>query len=334
MLIIACPVFASKKPAIPVQVALVKQIDFSPQFKTYGEIQSRQQVALKADYAGYVEQIDFKSGDYVKKGAPLITINRGKLTAKYLSQAAQFHDAQLHLERVSKLRAKGYASKTEYDTVVALFRKAKTALDVAQINLKHSMIRAPFDGYLGIRKVSVGDYVQPSTMLVTLSALKHVRVLFDVPQQLVHQVRVGDRVDVYTDLSPNNIYHGKVYAFNDQFSKKIAALSVLADINNDDLKLRPLAYVNVRLFLGASKKVIVIPQFAVRYTAISPYVYVIENGHAKQLNVSLGQQIKKGMVIVKKGLKLGQRVVVSGSATLLDGDAVTIQKNDEQEQRS
>lgn len=309
---------------VPVSVTKVTTTKYVPTFDVIGQLQSMRQVSLRADSQGHVEKILFKSGQLVTKGQAIVTVNRDKLRAIYQAELAHLRNEKLTFQRLTKLTKKGYVSKSTYDLAHVSYLKSLTATRIAEINLQNSTVRAPFDGRLGIRNVSVGDLVNSGNVIVSISSTGNYRVSFNVPQKYVHILKIGNKVSIITSLRPNDIYYGTVYAFNDRLAKGVAALSVLATISNKDHKLKSNASVSVKLYLSGAQRVMILPQSAILYSLYGTYVYRVINNHVVHTNIKLGDHLNDGSIVIKSGVTVGEVVVITGQYNLQNGYPVAI----------
>jgi membrane fusion protein, multidrug efflux system len=312
-------------PPPTVEVATAKQQHWQTQINATGTILAMNGVVIKPEVAGKVTRIDFTSGSYVEKGQPLIQIYPDILAAQLASDEANLSLAQAEYRRANELYAKNVASKQTFDEQIAKLKSAQAAVAATQAELAQHNITAPFSGKIGLKQVDIGDYVNVGQSLVSLEQIDPLRVQFSVPDRFINDIRIGSPVHITVSSSANKIYEGYVYALDSAVDPSTRLYSLWAKIPNPDHSLIPGTYVEMTLFAGESKPVIVVPQTAVLYSSQGEYVYKIENNKAIKTQISSGER-QEDNIAITDGIQAGDVVVTAGQVKLFDGMPVTISK--------
>ena len=310
---------------------------------------------VTTEAGGIVAALHFESGAKVKKGDLLVTLSAGTEQADLLRLQAQATLAKSELGRLERLYKLEAISKSELDRAETDYSAARAATESQRAKLAQKVIRAPFSGQLGIRKVNVGEYLNPGTPIVTLQALDPVYVDFTLPEQDLAQVATGQTVTVSVDAHGDRRFTGKVSAVEPLIDSQTRNFKVRATFANADAALRPGLFARASVALADSRDVVVIPRTAVSYNPYGNSVYVIqkaeaaagqagadaaggakaENGAAKAED-GTGEQlvvrrrfVKTGeargdLVVITEGLKAGEQVATSGLLKLQNDSPVII----------
>jgi membrane fusion protein, multidrug efflux system len=319
----------SAAPEIPptlVEASKAKTEYWQSEIQATGSLAAVQGIMVKPEIEGRVTQIFFKSGDYVKAGAPLIETNPDILKAQLSYAKAQYVLSQGDYHRAIALYQRHVLSQADLEKSKAALDSNKANFDKAQSQLNQTLIRAPFAGKLGLRLVNVGDYVSPGQNIVNLQAMDTLRIDFSVPETFFNQLAIGEHVNVHTTAYPNQTFTGTVYAFESAVDPNTRTLSVRAYIPNPQEKLLPGNFVDITLFSGKKTPTVTIPQIAVVTSAEGNYVYKIVNNKAVQTNVSLGER-RGDIIAVLQGLNSGDEVITAGQIKIhMDNSPVIVRK--------
>jgi membrane fusion protein (multidrug efflux system) len=184
-------------------------------------------------------------------------------------------------------------------------------------------IRAPFSGLIGLRSVSIGDYVKEGADMVNLEAVDPLKVDFRVPEIYLSQLRVGQSLQLTLDAMPGKNYEGKVFAINPLIDAAGRAVVIRAQVHNQDATLRPGMFARVRLLTREVQDALVVPEQAIVPQGEDQYVFRVADGRAARVKIDVGQR-RDGMVEVLKGLGPDDSVVTAGQLKIRDGSAVTV----------
>jgi len=297
---------------------------------------------VTTEAGGVVRSIEFEPGQPVKAGAVLVRLNTDneEATLKALETSAQL--ARVQAERWQQLGKDRLVSLDEVQQRVAASASAQAEVEAQRALIARKTIRAPFGGVLGIRKVNLGQYVNPGDPIVTLQQLDPILLDFALPEQRIGQVAEGTPVRVTVDSHPGEVFEGKVTAIEPRVDPDTRNFMVQATLRNPDGRLRPGAFARVRFALDGERDVVVVPQTAISFNPYGNAVFVIsevdraEGETDMQGNPLTGKKlvvnqrfVKTGatrgdMIAVTDGLKPGERVVTSGLLKLRNGAEVTI----------
>ena len=302
-------------------------------------------VAVKTRVDGQIVKIDFKEGQEVKKGDPLLQIDPRPYQAA-LEQAdaaeqkdqAQLAGAKLDLARYSKLLGSGYQTRQSFDQQTALVGQVEAAIkgdqaqiDTAKLNLGYADIRSPIDGRLGARLVDVGNLVHAAdnTTLVTITQLKPIFVSFTLPQDTIDEVRQHQQqaplvVRAYSGDGSELLSDGKLTLIDNAIDQSTGTIHLKARFANRDERLWPGEFVNLRVILMTRPNVATVPSQTVQEGPNGDYVYVIKSDDTVERRIVDVASIQDGVAAIIKGLTPGERVVVEGQYRLTEGARVKL----------
>ena len=262
----------------------------------------------------------------------------GWRAADFQAQAATLKNADAELARRKDLLAKGFSPKAEFEAALARRNAAAAALERMQAQIADKVIRAPWDGQAGIRKVDPGAFVAPGTPLVRLQAIDPVYVDFNVPENDFARVAAGQQVEATFGAWPGQIFKGAVEAVDAEVVENTRAFTVRAKLANPDAHMVPGMFANIAVVAGEPARVVTLPQTAVTYSLYGDSVYVVvpqpdaqagatDTGEPKlqveRRFVRLGEA-RGGRVWLLEGVKEGEQVVTAGQLKLRPGAFVRI----------
>jgi membrane fusion protein (multidrug efflux system) len=286
-----------------------------------GSLVAVQGVTVAAELGGKVEEIAFESGDRVKRGDLLVRIDVSAEQAQLRSAEAAAKLARINLDRNRGLLANKTVSQADLDTAEANFKQATAQVDNVSAAIAKKILRAPFDGQLGLRQINLGQIVEQGTAIVTLQTIDPIYVDFSLPQQQFSMLATGTQVQITTDAAPEAVFNGKIIAVNPEIDQMTRSVRVRAKLSNKDELLRPGMFANVEVMLADDEEVLAIPATAVLYAPYGDTVFVIDqindeaSGEKQQV---LRQQVVRlgdtrgDFVAVLSGLNKGEQVVTSG----------------------
>jgi len=314
-------------PAAPsrVAVAAVQEIPFARGLSAVGSLRSDESVVLRPEVAGRIQAIDFKEGQPVKQGQLLIRLDDSVPRAELAQARANLTLAQSHYRRAVELQGKGFVSQQARDESASTLKVQEAAVALAQARLDKMTITAPFAGIVGLRSVSVGDYVNQGQDLAPLEAIDPLKVDFRVPEMYLSKVRVGQQLTLRLDALPGQERRGLVYAVSPLVDAGGRSILLRATVANQDGVLRPGMFARVQLLFNEDKA-LVAPEAALSPSGETQYVYRVENGVAHRREVTIGER-RVGRVEILTGVALNDQLVVSGLQRVTDGAPVTIVGN-------
>lgn len=306
--------------AMAVETARVAAVDFVDEARAVGSLRSNESVVLRPETAGRIAQIGFKDGSRVAKGTLLVSLDAAMQEAELAQAKANFALAQSNFKRSEDLVAKKFLSQQSLDSAAANLRVQEAQVQLAAAKLERMRIRAPFAGVVGIRNVSVGDYVKDGQELINLEDLATMKVDFRLPELYLERLQKGQAIELVSDALPGEVFAATLDAINPLVDAGGRSIACRARLNNPGEKLKPGMFVRVRLTFGERKGALMIPEQAV-VTGGRPMVYQVVEGKAKAVPVKLGAR-QQAQVEVLEGLAAGDVVVTAGHMRLKDGAAV------------
>ncbi len=314
---------AAAPRGMPVETAAVVQGSLRDSVTVVGALAANETVVIRPEIAGRVEAIALKEGQPVASGALLVQLDAAINRAELAQAEANEERARRLRDSGGKLVEQGYISATEMDRLETELKVAEAARRLAQARLAKTRIHAPFAGELGLRQVSVGDYVTPGQALVNLDDIGSLKVDFRVPETYLGMLSVGQIVELEVDSFPDQRFAGEVYALDPQVSAADHSVALRARVPNPDGRLRPGLFARVSLLLAERAKALLIPEQAVLPQGDGVFVYRVQEGVARLVEVTLGQR-RPGQVEVLSGLQADDIVVTAGQLKISDGAAVTV----------
>jgi membrane fusion protein, multidrug efflux system len=314
---------AKGPPPVVVEAAKVSIAKLPQALTAVGSLRSDETVIVRPEVAGRVAQIFFKEGERVTKGQALVKLDSSVQAADLERTKANLVLAKSKFDRAEELRKQGFISSQARDEAENNYRVAQADVELMQARLAKTAIPAPFSGTIGLRQVSVGDYVKEGQDIVNLESLDALKVDFRVPEVFLTQVKDGQNLQITLDALPDRAYDGRVYAINPLIDANGRSIVVRAQVPNKDGKLRPGMFARVRLFTSGSKDTIVVPEESLFPVGDDKFVYKVVDGKATRQKIDIGQR-REGRVEVLSGLAPEDVVVTAGVIKLREGVPVTI----------
>jgi membrane fusion protein (multidrug efflux system) len=288
-----------------------------------GSLRSDESVTLRPEVAGRVDAILFKEGQNVSKGMTLVRLDPAINQAEVQQAKANLILAKSKYDRAVELSQRNFISGQAKDEAENNLRVAEAAVALVEARLAKTEIKAPFSGVIGLRVVSVGDYVKEGADMVNLEAIDPLKVDFRVPETYMRQVQPGQTLTVTLDALPGRKFDGKVLAVNPLIDAAGRSVVIRAIVRNADTSLRPGMFTRVSLITRDEKDALVIPEQAIVPQGEEQFVFRIVDGKAARVKVDIGQR-RDGKVEVLKGLDDHDMVVTAGQLKLREGMPVTI----------
>src|SRR5215510_12620309 len=322
----------NKPPPVAVNVAEAKSETIPNLLTAVGDLAAVHQVNVTSDVNGRITEILFTAGSTVKQGTPLVQLFDGPEQGDLASFKAQATMAQLSLDRAKQLAARQFGAQVTVDQAQSAYDQAQAGIAKTEAIISQKLVRAPFDGELGVRKVEVGQYLTAGTQIVSLTDLSMLYLNFTVTEKDSGSLKVGQTVRIKVDAFPGRTFEGKISTIEPQIATDTRNIRVQATIANPDRILKPGMFASTTVVLPDKPAVITVPETAVDYTLYGDSVYLIEEKKAEDGKTSLvatrtfvqtGNRVD-GRAEILKGLKPGDRVVALGQLKLQSGAAVTI----------
>lgn len=311
-----------KKPAITVSAIIVKPQDFSNTISLSGSIEANEQIEIRSEVSGVVESISFSEGTYVAKGQVLLKVNDVELRAQLAQAKTKESLASENERRARLLLQKEAISQEEYDIASADFKSMKAQTQLIQAQIGKTSIRAPFSGKIGLRSISPGSYITPTTLIANLVSTNQLKITFSIPEKYSAQISKGNEVR-FTVPNMTGQFTAKVYAMEPAIEMATRTMKIRAITNNFTGRLLPGTFANVALALNNVQDAIIIPTEAIIPIQGGKKVFIANNGKAKEVEVETIARTDKD-VVVTSGLKIGDTVLTSGTMALKEEAAIKV----------
>lgn len=282
-----------------------------------GSLVANEEIELHAEISGLVQQINFKEGQQVKKGQVLFTIRTDELRAQLQKLDYSRKLAATNEERQRRLLEKEAISRQEYD--IAQTQLQTLGADIANVQalLEKAVVRAPFDGRVGLRYISQGSYITPQNKVANLISTHPIKLDFTIPARYASLVDQGQKIN-FTVEGGTDAYQATVYAIEPSIDPNTRTITLRAQCDNSNGKLFPGMFANIQLVLSSKADALMIPNEALEPVQGGYRVYRVKGGKAEQVSVTTGLRTPKAVEIVS-GLNAGDTVVSSGIQSVKPG---------------
>ena len=310
------------KSALKVSGIVLKPQVFLDNLALSGSIEANEQVDIRSEISGIVESINFQEGSMVSKGQVLFKVNDIELRAQLANVKTSQGLASENERRAKLLLEKEAISQEEYDIASADFKSSKAQTQLIQAQIAKTTVRAPFSGKIGLRAISNGTYVTPTTPIAKLVNTSQLKITFSIPEKYASQMKIGNALS-FTTAGSTEKFAAKIYAIEPEIEIATRTLKVRAIAENPEGKLYPGTFANVALPLDHIKDALLVPTEALIPIQNGKKIFVSENGKAKEIVVQTGSRTEKE-ILVLTGLKAGDTVLTSGVMTLKNGAPVKV----------
>lgn len=319
-------------PPTAVTTVIAKRETWPSTLTVIGTAEAIQGVTVSADLPGTVDKIHFDSGQWVHEGDILVELDTRQERAQLANAEAQRDLARINYDRSQELVKAGVISRSDYDNATAQQKATEAQTGDIRAAIARKTIHAPFSGLLGIRQISLGQYLAAGQAIVSLQSLDPIYVNFGVPQQDTPKMQVGRALRVTNSDLPGLAFPGHISALDSIVNEQTRNIQVQATLNNKENRLRPGMFVQVELPLGQPRDVVPLPASAINYAPYGDSVFVVEQMKDAKGNTYRGvrQQVVKiegsrgDQVAVVSGLKPGDEVVSAGVFRLRGGAPVLV----------
>lgn len=320
------PAKAVDKPgqAIAVEAVRVQAASVQEDAIAVGTLRSNESVMVRPELSGRITELNFSEGRRVAKGQLLVQLDPSIAAAELQQARANLKLAQANYERTVELRKNNFVSEAAQDQALNNLRVVEATVALAEARLAKMGIRAPFAGVIGIRQVSVGDYVKEGQDLVTLEDTSAFKVDFRLPEMLMGALERGQRVEVRSDALPGKHFTAILDAIDPLVDQNGRALVLRARLENIGGELRPGMFVQTRVILAQRDNALLIPEEAIVAVGGEQRVYLIGGDNkVAQRTVATGLR-RDGKVEITDGLQEGDLIVTAGHLKLRPGALVQV----------
>ena len=308
--------------ATPVQSYVVQPQLLNDRVITSGTVLANEQVELRSEVSGKITRIDFEEGTQVSRGQLLVKINDSELQAQLLKVVQQKELAEKREFRQRQLLERQAISQEVYDQTLNELNNLKAEVELLDARIDKTEIRSPFDGVIGLRYVSAGDYITPSSRITAIQDIDPVKIDFSIPERYVRAVSTGDEIQ-FTSESLMDNYTGRVYAIEPEIDLETRTLQLRALAPNANAEILPGAFVEVELILDAIPNALMVPTEALIPEIQGQKVFLVKNGKATPAPVQTGIRTEDKIQITE-GIQAMDTVVTSGILSIRPGAEVQI----------
>lgn len=317
---------------VTVNVVQIGPVKWSPTYSTVGSTEAVQGTSVSTNVSGIVTKVLFNSGDIVKKNQLLVVLDPDIYAAQLQADIATMQYNKVTYERYAPLYTQGVLSAQDLDQAQSKYYASVATVAQDKATLAQKYIHAPFSGKLGIRTVSIGQFLDSGDAVTNIQQLDPIYVNFQLPEQFLQSMYVGQPVEVTIDTFPGMIFKGKISAFDAQVTDNTKSITVQSTLPNHDAKalILPGMQANISVLLKQQGDVLAVPQQAVNYSLYGNSVYVVTEGKDKNgkdtkvatsTAITLGAQQGNLVEVTGGSLKPGDLVVVDGLAKIQTNSA-------------
>lgn len=316
-------------PPSVVESVLAKTRDVQVEISALGTLDGDQSIVVSSEINGIVTSIDFTDGQRLAQGDTIVSVDSDSLKARRMQTQARVTLTRANFDRAQRLRKQGSGTERALDEALNDLRSAEADHAAAKADFDKANIVAPFAGLIGLRKVSLGQYLKAGDPIATLADVDHLRIDFRVSETYLTEVSKGQVVSVSFDAFPGEMFPGVVSAIDPVIDVSGRAISVRATLTNESGKLRPGIFGRVNI-VTATRHSIVLPESALvpQKTGEKAVFVVVDKGeqgfHAELRPIEIGVRLN-GEIEVRSGVKEGERVVTAGQLKIRPDDQVILQ---------
>jgi len=324
---------AQKNPVQTVSAIEAKYSEWQPLLTSTGSARTFKGVNVTTEQAGMIRDIYFKPGSYVKKGDLLVQLDIDSDIAQLKSLQAQARYAAITYKRNRAQYRIGAVSKEQLDSDESNYKSTAQQVIEQMANIAQKTIRAPFSGKLGISAVYPGQYINPGDKVVNLQTLDPVYVDFNLPQEVLSKIEVGQEASITVDTFEDKVFKGKITTINPEVDSSTRNVEVEATIDNPDHLLLPGMFTHVEIVTGKPEDKLTLPNSAIVFNSYGDIVYVLTKDRvdkdgrqlwkAKETFVVTAEQ-RGNQIALQKGVSDGDMIVTSGQLKIRSGSIVKI----------
>jgi membrane fusion protein, multidrug efflux system len=340
-------------PPVAVTTAKVQAVEWQPLRPAVGTLTAIRATTLSAEVTGTVREIGFQNGSLVKKGQVIVRLDTSAEQAQLQSAIADEALAKQTLDRAESLRKQEVNTQAELESAQARDKQTRATAANIQAIINKKIIRAPFDGRAGIRAVELGQVVSPGTPIVSLQTVSPIYAEFQLPQQALADVKLGQKATLKVDVFPGKSWEGTVTTINPEVDPATRNVRMRATVENPEGILNPGMFASVEVEAGNTHQALIVPATSVIYAPYGDSVYLVEEQKedpnanadpnakaakpapppkgadgkppliARQQFVRLGER-RGDFVAVLNGLKGDETVVSNGAFKLRNNQTIMI----------
>lgn len=311
----------AESPGVVVAEAQVRPFPLSAE--ALGNTRANEAIEVRPQITAAVTAIEFEEGQRVAAGDVLLRLEGSEPLADLAAARAALVDSESQYRRARELYRTRVVSESELEQLEARRDADEAAVHAAEARLAHTVIRAPFAGNIGLRRISVGSVVSPSTVITTLDDTSKIKLDFDVPEVFIPRLEKGLSVTARSAAWPDHLFRGTVDSVDTRVDPVSRTVTVRAILPNDDGRLRPGMFLTVTL-LKDDVVALMVPEQAIVPERSEQFVFVVDDsGRVTRRGVTTGRR-RPGEVEIIDGVLPGERVITEGTQKVRDGSTVTV----------
>ena len=309
--------FAGAGGAAPVLTEIVRTGAVTDEYIALATARANEAIDVTPRISSVVSAIHFEEGQAIREGDVLVELDSREIRADLDLAEANLRERRSRYGRLEALAASQVVSEVELEEIQAQLQVAEAQVNSARARLEDTVIRAPFAGTVGLRRVSVGGLVQPNTVITTLDDIGAMKLEFSIPEEYLAVVGEGLAIEASGAAWPNRLFEGAVTSVDSRIDPMTRSLAVVAELPNDDRDLKPGMFLQV--LIGRRREdVVLAAESALVPRQGRQYVFVVDEGRAIEREVKLGSRMP-GQVEIIAGLDAGEEIVTQGVQRLRDG---------------
>jgi membrane fusion protein (multidrug efflux system) len=312
--------------ATPVTAGPVTEMEFADLVEALGTSGANESVAITSKVTDIISRIDYESGDAVRAGDVIAELADAEESALLAEARSTLQEAERELARFSELSSRGVASQQSVDELNSNYERAQARVRTIEARLADRIVRAPFDGVVGLRNASPGMLVRPGDVIATLDDISVIKLDFTVPERFLSAVTPGTKLEAEAAAYPGETFVGEVSQVDTRIDPVTRSATVRALIDNEDGRLIPGMLMVVEVMRDVRKS-LAVPELAIVRRGEAAFVYVVQEGErgsiVRRRTVSTGAR-RDGMLEITQGLEAGEIVVSSGTHRLREAAPVVV----------
>jgi membrane fusion protein (multidrug efflux system) len=306
-------------PAVVVQAA--KPMAFADRIEAVGTAYARESTTLASTVTERITRLNFRDGEYVRRGQVIAELAASQEAAGLRDAQARLTEAQQQLDRLKQLQERGFATNARVDEQVAAVNSARAQAGEVQAQIGDRIIRAPFSGVVGLRRISPGATVAAGTEIATISDLSQIKLDFSLPETFLSAMKPGQAIEARAAAYSGEVFHGTIESIEPTVDPITRSVTVRAVLPNPDARLKPGMLLTVSVIANPRTSPAV-PETALVAERDRNFVFKVDaENTALKTPVETGAR-QEGMVEVRRGLNAGDRIVAEGTVKVRDGGKV------------
>ena len=315
---------AQKQPPLPVEAMIAKQQVLNSNIEVPGSLLANESTEIHPEVSGRLVQLNVKEGAFVGKGALLAKIYDGDLQAQLHKLQVQLKIAEQTENRQAQLLKIQGISQQDYDLSLLQVHNINADIEIIQSTISKTDIRAPYNGKLGLKNISPGAFITPSTVITTISQVNQLKLQFNIPEKYGAQIKKGQDIDFTIDGSAKT-FTAAVLATEGAIEENTRSLAVRAMVKSKDAALLPGAFAKVKIMLGKNDNALMIPNSCLIPQGRKKLIFLFKNNKAQSTEITTGIRDSTNIQVLT-GLLMGDTVITSGLLFLRPGSDVKISK--------